>query len=69
MGTIMEIETFEHYSLIIGSTGLILYMLYIIYCIGKESNAGRYGFMVLFIALGLGFVGFIVKTILVELME
>ena len=65
----MTIETFEHYSLVIGSTGLILYMMYIIYCIGKESKAGKYGMMVLFFALGLGFVGFIVKTILVELME
>ncbi len=64
----MTIETFEYYSLIIGSTGLILYMLYIIYRMGRESKAGRYGMMVLFIALGLGFVGFIVKTILVELM-
>ena len=64
----MEIETFEYYSLIIGCTGLILYMLYIIYRMGEESKAGRYGFMVLFIALGLGFVGFIVKTILVEIM-
>jgi len=64
----MSIETFEYYSLIIGCTGLILYMLYIIYRMGRESKAGRYGFIVLFIALGLGFVGFIAKTILVEIM-
>lgn len=64
----MTIETFEHYSLIIGCSGLILYMLYIIYRMGEESKAGRYGFMILFIALGLGFVGFIAKTILVEVM-
>jgi len=64
----MTIETFEYYSLIIGCTGLILYMLYIIYRMGQASKAGRYGFMVLFIALGLGFIGFIAKTILVEVM-
>jgi len=64
----MTIETFEHYSLVIGSTVLVLYMLYIIYCIGKESKAGKFGFMVLFFALGLGFVGFIAKTIMVEMM-
>ena len=63
----MDIETFEHYSLVIGCTGLILYMLYIIYRVGESSRAGRYGFFVLFIALGLGFVGFITKSVLVEL--
>lgn len=65
----MDIDTFEHYSLIIGCTGLILYMLYIIYKVGETSKAGRFGFMVMFFALGLGFVGFVIKTILVELME
>jgi hypothetical protein len=42
-------------------TGLIIYMFWIIYNVGKESNAGRYGMMILFIALGAGFVSFIVK--------
>ncbi|MDT8403661.1 DUF2788 domain-containing protein [Sulfuriflexus sp.] len=65
----MSIELFEEYSLILGIGGLILYMLYIIYKLGSESKAGRFGFIILFIALGLGFVGLIVKWVLVELMD
>jgi hypothetical protein len=44
-------------------------MLLIIWKMGRESQAGKYGYFVLFIALGLGFVGFIAKTVLVELLK
>jgi hypothetical protein len=44
-------------------------MLLIIWKMGRESQAGKYGFFVLFLALGLGFVGFIAKTVLVELLK
>ena len=43
---------------------LIGYMLLIIYRMGKDSNAGRYGMMILFIALGAGFVGFVAKGLI-----
>ena len=65
----MSIELFEEYSLILGVGGLILYMLYIIYKLGEESKAGRFGFIILFIGLGLGFIGLIAKSVLVELMD
>ncbi|NNG14165.1 MAG: DUF2788 domain-containing protein [Gammaproteobacteria bacterium] len=65
----MSIELFEEYSLILGVGGLILYMLFIIYKLGEESRAGRYGTTILFIGLGLGFVGLIAKSVLVELMD
>jgi hypothetical protein len=64
----MSIELFEEYSLILGIGGLILYMLFIIYKLGEESRAGRYGFIILFVGLGLGFVGVIAKSVLVEMM-
>lgn len=64
----MTIEQFESWSLTIGISGLIVWMLLIIWKMGKESQAGKFGYLILFIALGLGFVGFIAKTILVELM-
>lgn len=64
----MSIEQFETLSLTIGSTGLILYMLFIIYKLGRESKAGKFGFFVLFIGLAMGMFGFIAKTILVEVM-
>ena len=45
-------------------TFLIVYMLWIIYNMGKESKAGKYGMMIMFIALGAGFVSFAMKGIL-----
>ena len=65
----MDIETFETISLNLGVGGLILYMLFIIYKLGQESKAGRFGFVVLFIGLGLGMFGFIAKTVIVELIH
>ncbi len=64
----MSPEQFESWSLVLGISGLILYMLFIIYRLAKDSNAGRFGYFVLFLALGLGMLGFIAKTVLVELM-
>ncbi len=65
----MTIEQFESWSLTVGIAGLILWMLLIIWKMGKESKAGKFGYFILFFALGLGFIGFIAKTILVELMN
>ena len=65
----MDIETFESWSLTIGVTVLIGWMLLIIWKMGKESKAGKFGYIILFVVLGLGLIGFIAKTILVELME
>ncbi|MBI3576267.1 MAG: DUF2788 domain-containing protein [Gammaproteobacteria bacterium] len=65
----MIIEQFESWSLTLGIGGLIGWMLLIIWKMGQESKAGKFGYFVLFLALGLGFIGFIAKTILVELMN
>ena len=58
----LTIAEFEDWSLKILLTALILYMLFIIGNLAKESKAGKYGTVWLFIALGLGFVGFISKS-------
>lgn len=60
----MDIETFETWSLTLGISGLMLYMTYIIYRLAKDSKAGKFGYLVLFLTLGLGMVGFIAKYIL-----
>jgi hypothetical protein len=65
----MTLEQFESWSLTLGVGGLIAWMLLIIWKMGRESKAGKWGYFVLFLALGLGFIGFIAKTILVELMN
>jgi K+ transporter len=65
----MNVDEFENLSLVIGIGALILYMLFIIYKLGVESKANRFGKIMLFIGLGLGFTGFIAKSIIVELMK
>lgn len=58
------IEKFESISLTIGLTGICLYMLFIIYKLAKESNAGKFGTAILFIGLGLGIFGFALKKVI-----
>mgnify|MGYP000628028165 CR=1 FL=1 len=64
----MTIEQFEYWSLNIGVGVLILFMFFIIYDLAKRSNAGKFGTIILFLALGLGLAAFVIKTIIVELM-
>ena len=65
----MPIEQFEAIALNICVGGLIAFMFFIIYDLGKRSNAGTLGRIMLFIGLGVGMLGFIIKTILVEFLE
>jgi hypothetical protein len=65
----MTIEQFENYSVTFGVAGLILYMVFIIWRLGKESEAGKFGYFVLFLALGLGFVSYAAKSILIEFLH
>ncbi len=65
----MTIEQFEEWSLVIGLGGLILLMVFIVWNLGRESKAGKFGMFVLFLALGLGLLGFIVKLVLVEMLQ
>lgn len=55
---------FSDLSLKILLTGLVGYMLFIVYRMGKDSNAGRYGMIIMFIALGAGFFSFAMKGVL-----
>lgn len=65
----MTIEQFEEWSLIIGLGGLILLMVFIVWNLGRESRAGKFGMFVLFLALALGLLGFVVKLVLVEMLQ
>lgn len=62
----MSIAQFETLSLYIGIGGLILFMCFIMWDLAKRSQAGRFGSIVLFSALGVGLLGFVIKTVLVE---
>lgn len=68
-GAVMTTEQFETWSLYIGIAVLISFMFFIIYDLGKKSNAGKFGNFILFIALGLGMVGFLIKLFLQYFME
>ena len=65
----MTIEQFEQWSLTLGTTGLMLYMAFIIYRLAKDSKAGKFGYFVLFFALGFGMFGFIAKSVIVEILN
>ena len=65
----MSIEEFETWSLYIGLGGLMLFMAFIVWNLGRESKAGKFGMFVLFLALALGMLGFVIKLVLVEMLE
>jgi len=62
-------EVFEEWMMIGLVSGLILYMAFIVWDLARKSNAGRLGTMVLFFALGLGVLGFVIKTLVIGSLE
>ena len=62
----MDIAAFETLMLKLLVGGLVLFMAFIVYDLAKKSNAGKWGTFVLFGALCLGVLGFLIKTVLVE---
>ncbi len=60
----LSYEQFADLSLTLGIGGLILFMIYIMYRLARESRAGRFGTIMIFISLGLGLVGFLIKSII-----
>ncbi len=65
----MTTEQFETWSMYIGIAALIFFMFFIIYDLGKKSEAGKFGNFILFLALGLGMVGFLVKVFLQNILQ
>lgn len=65
----MTIAEFEEISLILGIGGLVLFMIFILYKLAEESKAGKFGTLVIFFSLGLGFVGFAAKFVIKQFLE
>jgi len=65
----MTEEQFANWSLVLGIGGLVLFMVFIMWDLARKSNAGKFGTFVLFLALGLGLLGFLIKTVLVEALQ
>lgn len=59
----MDLAAFDDLMLTILLPGLILFMGFIIWDLAKNSNAGKFGTMVLFGVLGLGVLGFVIKKL------
>ncbi|MBA4742127.1 MAG: DUF2788 domain-containing protein [Azoarcus sp.] len=60
----LTVAEFEAISLKVLLTALILYMLFIIGNLAWKSKAGKYGTVWLFLALGVGFLGFVAKPLI-----
>ena len=60
----MSIAEFEQISLTLGIGGLVALMLFILYKLGKDSGAGRFGTFILFLSLGMGIFGFAAKSVI-----
>lgn len=57
-------EQITQFGMTWGLTILIVYMLFIIWNLARQSNAGRFGTFVLFFVLAFGMLGFIAKLII-----
>ena len=57
------------YGVTIGIGALVLFMVFIIWDLARRSNAGKFGTMILYLALALGVFGFLIKTIITYLLE
>jgi hypothetical protein len=64
----MSEEQFSSISLAVCLTILMVFMGFIIWDLGKKSGAGRFGTAVLFMVLGVGVVGFVIKDLMIEFM-
>ncbi|WP_152208651.1 DUF2788 domain-containing protein [Marinobacter changyiensis] len=65
----MNEAVFSQIAMAVSLTALIVFMGFIVWDLAKKSEAGRFGTFTLFIVLGAGVFGFIVKTVMVEVMQ
>ncbi|MFL1404647.1 DUF2788 domain-containing protein [Marinobacter sp. M1N3S26] len=65
----MNEALFSELALYVCLTALIVWMGFIVWDLAKKSKAGRFGTIALFTVLGAGVLGFIIKTVLVEVMQ
>ncbi|WP_342245993.1 DUF2788 domain-containing protein [Pseudomonas sp. OTU5201] len=65
----MSPEKFEELMMTVMIAGLVAFMAFIVWDLAKKSRAGRFGTMILFLALGLGVLGFVIKTLVIGGLE
>ena len=60
---------FAQFGLTFGLGAFMLYMLFIIYNLARESRAGKLGTFVLFLVLAFGMIGFVAKGLIKYFMK
>jgi hypothetical protein len=62
-------EQIATFGLTFGVSAFMLYMLFIVWNLAKESKAGKTGTIVLFFVLGFGMLGFAAKSVIQRLLD
>ncbi|WP_291015189.1 DUF2788 domain-containing protein [Hydrogenophaga sp.] len=57
------------FGLTFGVGAFILYMLFIVFNLARESKAGKFGTFILFLVLSFGMLGFLAKNIIQWVLE
>ena len=57
-------EQIAQFGLTFGVGAFMLYMVFIIFKLARDSKAGRFGTFVLFLALAFGMLGFVAKGVI-----
>ncbi|MBL8328326.1 MAG: DUF2788 domain-containing protein [Rubrivivax sp.] len=57
-------EQIAWFGMTFGVSAFMLYMVFIIFQLARESKAGKFGTFVLFLALGVGLIGFAAKGLI-----
>lgn len=65
----MRLAEYEAIALNIGLLVFAGFIFFIIYDLAKQSKAGKFGTLILFLTLGLGLGVFLVKELIVYLMD
>jgi len=61
-------EQIAEFGMTFGVGGFIVFMLFVIWRLARDSNAGRFGTFILFFVLAFGIFGFVVKTVLEKIL-
>lgn len=64
----MDIEQFETIALNVSLLGLFAFMFFIVYDLAKKSKAGKLGTTMMFMALCLGMLGFLMKGLIAKVL-
>lgn len=65
----MTDQWLTEYGVTLGVGALVLFMVFIIWDLARRSNAGVFGTLILYLALALGVLGFLIKIAITYLLE